>query len=283
MMPRSTPSGTPSLRDSWPPTQMHLRPSVQHDDGEIDDLDLSAMNEDPLTYFLTPAPLSDDENINDVDFDMEFDAGIEDAKHPLPIVRSVSPSSLEGLSLPPPRPPTPPKSPATPDLELDLYPTPDDVDDYMHFAARARAHAFTLPFSLKDFTAGKSKTQSKQYNKNTTDALLSPSSFHGAGASSRGRSTSRSGPRPLGASQGISGLGGRSSRLSHRHSPHSWREPSPDVWSIEEETEEETHSEMGDSTVEERVKDKAGRAEAIDIPGPKLRKKVRFVLPAKDE
>ncbi|KAL2162831.1 hypothetical protein VTH06DRAFT_6667, partial [Thermothelomyces fergusii] len=91
----------------------------------MENLNLADMGEDPLIYFLTPAPPSyaaDD----DVDFDMDFDAGIEDAKHPPPIIRSVSPSSLSRLSRGPPRPPTPPKSPSTPDLDDSLSATPDD-------------------------------------------------------------------------------------------------------------------------------------------------------------
>jgi hypothetical protein len=46
---------------------------------------------------------------------------------------------------------------------------------------------------------------------------------------------------------------------------HLWREPSPDVWSIEEETEEELMSDGG-----------------VDIKAAKPKKKVRFVLPDRE-
>lgn len=205
-----------------------------------------------MTYFLTPESEADM-----MDFDMDFDAGIEDSKHPSQIVRNVSPSNLEGFSRPPPRPPTPPRSPATPELEYDLSSTPDSLDDgFLH--AAARTHFGMPPLSLREFTTGKTK----------------PSRVSG---SSRGRSMTSTG-------------GGdrkkRRTAASSRLSPHAWREPSPDVWSIEEKPEEERiqeeeyDSEMMDSMVTEGEAAVVMRARAVDIPAGKPHKKrVRFVLP----
>ena len=236
--------------DSWPPTQMRLSPSVEYDDTTIEDLDLS-MDENPISYFLTPAPLSDDE---DLDM-MDFDAGIEDAKHPTPIVRSVSPSSLEALRLPPPRPPTPPKSPSTPDLDSDRAATPDDDEEYIRFAAgRSDPAGFLL--GPHDMYTPKKKL---------SDDYLSPASHPTAHLLSRGRATSRQG-------------GSRPQGWQSRRSRHSWREPSPDVWSIEEEKEEETRGGRETPFQDGRYLQVA-KAKMIDIKAAKPKKRVRFALP----
>ncbi|KAK3370120.1 hypothetical protein B0H63DRAFT_307967 [Podospora didyma] len=264
-------STTRRQRDSWPPTQVRLEPSIEVDDTGIEDLDLSKMDEDPLTFFLTPTPPFYDED-DGMDFEMDFDAGIENAKHPPPIVRSISPSSLGGLSLAPPRPPTPPRSSSTtPDLDRDLSRTPDDIDDDMYL--RARAHSFRFPLLLKDLTAGKTKTQPKRYGDNAATSLT-PTSSHGPRGSRGRRPVIRPGPK---------NRRGRSSAVSTHLSPHSWREPSPDVFSIEEETEEELNSEMGDSILDDSEANGHAETEPVDIPAAKPKKKVRFVLPAKDE
>src|SRR5689334_5664619 len=114
------PYGSPS-----PPTRVRLHPSVG-DDADIIDLDLPNMDEDPLTYFLTPPqppPLQDDDDA--MDFQFEFDAGIEDAKHPAPSIRSVSPASLGGLS-------RPPSSAPRRSLSPDMPPTPEDHENYIY-------------------------------------------------------------------------------------------------------------------------------------------------------
>lgn len=276
---------------SWPPTQVRLLPTVPRNNAGIEDLDLARMDEDPLTYFLTPAPvigLGHDGVADDaMDFEMDFDAGIEDAKRPAPIVRSVSPSSLGGLSLPPgPRPPTPPRSmsPATPELDHDMSLTPDDNEDYMQFAPRGSSHSFTFPIRLKDLTSksgSRARDARAKKRRESADAYLSaPVSF--PISSNRGRSATRPGPRPTGALQAR----GRSSTLAIRRSlQHSWREPSPDVWSIEEETEEEINSEMGDSGLfgDRQTTMSMSMSEAIQIPAAKPKKRVRFVLPDQEE
>lgn len=265
----SSPYSRPaSRRDSWPPTQMRLHPSIESDNTDIDDMDLLFMDDDPLNYFLTTAPSSQDDTM---DLDLDFDAGIDTPKRPVPIVRSVSPSSLNGGGLTglPLRPPTPPRtfSSPSPEPDLDMAPTPeDDGESYLRFGSPATPTY--MPFSLKDFTSATGRSKSRGRGKGAT--LLKP----GPLPSARGRVSQRPGPRPLGALDAR----GKTKSSSGRISPHAWREPSPDVWSIEEETEEDVvNSEMGDSHMamsEERTK-------AIDIPG-RVVKRVRFVLPVRE-
>ncbi len=250
--------------DSWPPTQMQLWPNQEHDDAEIEEFDLG-MDEDPTNYFLTPASPSYED---DLDL-MDFDAGIEDSKHPAPIVRSVSPSSLEGLRLLPPRPPTPPKSPSTPDLDVDMAPTPDDdEEDYIHFSG-GRSQNLGLPFNLMDYAK----------SKKNPGGLAPPISHHTAPTASRGGAMTRPGLRSLGST---GSLRGRPQSRPSRSSVHSWREPSPDVWSIEEETEEDIQSKMADIAVEECRRGRMLRAKTIDVTAAKPKKRVRFVLPARE-
>lgn len=246
-MPQTT--KTPTRRDSWPPTLVRLAPSTPKDYPSLDDID-----EDPLTYFLTPAPDPEDAD-EDVDM-MDFDAGIED-NSPREIVRSVSPSSLDGLNKSKGR-----KSPPVPELSDLVTPDTDDDDEeeYIRFAP----YGFSLPFSLRDFTIDgvKSKSRSK-----SSDELLSPSLF----SVTRGSAPVRPGGR------------GRQRSVSSRHrAQHVWREPSPDVWSIEEETEEELLSDMGSSIgAVSDTEDVADTTMNKEVEAAKPKKKVRFLLPTK--
>ncbi|KAH6841011.1 hypothetical protein B0I37DRAFT_229317 [Chaetomium sp. MPI-CAGE-AT-0009] len=277
-MPASRSSTQHLPRDSWFSNPMFLQPSIERDDAEIENLDLSTMEENPLMYFLTPTPYtcSGDEGM---DFDMEFDAGIEDAKRPPQVIRSVSPSSLEGLSRPPPRPPTPPRSPATPDLDYDLSGTPDEYEQYDYMESSwppRRTSSVSLPRRLKD----KFKIHHQKQDVGHPDSLAPPPpSPHSPRTSSRGRATSRA----TGGSQqpfATSTTGRRSRAAPARLSPHAWREPSPDVWAIEEEPEAEVHSEVGYGSFSDDAG--AGNASPVDIPAAKPKKRVRFVLPAVD-
>ncbi|KAH6641410.1 hypothetical protein F5144DRAFT_132431 [Chaetomium tenue] len=273
-MPASRSSAQHLPRDSWLSNPMFLQPSIERDDGEIEDLNLSNMEEDPLMYFLTPAPYSCSGDDDGMDFDMEFDAGIEDAKHPAPIIRSVSPSSLEGLSRPPPRPPTPPRSPATPDLDYDLSGTPDEHEQYDYMESSwppRRGSSMNLPRRLKD----KFKVHYPKPDAGHPDSLAPPPpspSPHSPRTSSRGRATSRAAGGGGGPQQQP---GSRRTRAAPaRLSPHAWREPSPDVWAIEEEPEAELYSEGGDGG-------SFLGSGPVDIPAAKKpKKRVRFVLPA---
>lgn len=250
------PFGSPSS----PPTRVRLQPSVG-DDADIIDLDLSNMDDDPLTYFLTPAQPRSLQDEDAMDFEFEFDAGIEDAKNPAPIIRSVSPSNLGGgLS-------RPPSSPPRRSLSPDMPPTPEDHESYMYLAAKSRSHSFGLPFSLRDLTAGKGKGEAKDNGSPTNVSVVANWTQEDLKVRPQLR-PSRSPQRR-----------GRSKTVSFRRSPHAWREPSPDVWSIEEETEEEVTSEMGNSSIYAD----ATKTKAIDIQAAKPVKRVRFVLPEKDE
>jgi len=260
----------------YTPSHLRLRPRNKDNDADIEPMDLSKMDDDPLSYFLTPPSLLDTYGEHTMDFEMDFDAGIEDFKHPPPIIRSVSPSSLDGLSLPH-RPPTPPKSPGTPDSFSDQPLTPDDHDDYMHFAVKGRS--LTFPIRLADLTGKKQKSHSTQAAfLSPASSTLSTSSGHSA---TRGRSITHGIP---------GGHGGRANTMPSRRSPHSWREPSPDVWSIEEETQDAINSEIGEESGGNTIQVEQGetaimtraRARAVDIPAAKPKKRVRFVLPVLD-
>ncbi|KAM7201860.1 hypothetical protein V8F33_003136 [Rhypophila sp. PSN 637] len=269
---------------SSPNSQLRLGPQTkENNDADIEPMDLSRMDDDPISYFLTPAPgsLLDPYNNGEdpMDFEMEFDAGIEDFKHPAPIIRSVSPSSLEGLSLPPHRPPTPPRSPGTPDSSTDMPLTPDDGEDYMRFALKGRS--LTLPIRLSDLTGGR-KSRREHHR-------LSPSSsseVHGSAVGSPVRV-----PSPLSGyttSIAVVGSRGRSRTMPmppRRRSPHAWRQPSPDVYSIMEETQDAIESEIGAEDVsgyKNNNNDDRAKARAIEIPAAKPGKRVRFVLPVLD-
>jgi hypothetical protein len=269
---------------------------VEHDEADIEDLNLAKMDEDPFIYFLTPTPSSYPDDEGNMDFDMDFDAGIEDAKHPPEVVRSISPSSLEGLGRPPARSPTPPRSPGIPDLEYGLSATPDEHEnyDYMDNSWPPPSHANPLSFPrrLKDkFKGGSLAPPSPSSPSSSWSSSLSPPSLSPR-TSSRGRAAFRSGPNPIAASPtGGSGSGSRTRRsrgTPSRLSPHAWREPSPDVWAIEEEPEEEEmmHGEMGYGSFTEGYGDAGmivGKAKAVDIPAAKPKKRVRFALPAGDD
>ncbi|KUI52852.1 hypothetical protein VP1G_00189 [Cytospora mali] len=329
-MPSTTRTPHQIRRDSWPPTQMRLRRSMETQETTMDiDHHEDLSDDDPINFFLTPTPLlydgdTDDEDDVDMNMDLEmnmaFDAGIENPHDPQPAIRSISPSDLTGPSRPPSSPPktvplsihshtTPnswsgPRSPPsrnspevlTPNTELD----DDDDEDYVRFTPRG------MPFSLPPFNMhnnfGSSKSKGKARKAaaaarakkqqavdendrvgmmmarepNTTGSLLSSSnSFHVGRPplppSTRGRSTTAVGRPPLLAQRPRS-WSGATGYSSGRLSPRAWREPSPDVWSIEEQPEEELMSEVGDVDMYDK---KTG--------GGKAWKKVRFVLPVTEE
>ncbi|KAM7215105.1 hypothetical protein V8F06_009499 [Rhypophila decipiens] len=330
---------------SSPNSHLRLGPQTkENNDADIEPMDLSRMDDDPISYFLTPAPgsLLDPYNNGEdpMDFEMEFDAGIEDFKHPAPIIRSVSPSSLEGLSLPPHRPPTPPRSPGTPDSSTDMPLTPDDGEDYMRFALKGRS--LTLPIRLSDLTGGGRKSRREHHRLSPSSSsevhgssavgspVRVPSPLSGYTTSSSNSSTSTSsyggygnntpvGSGGLGHAVAVVGSRGRSRTMPmppRRRSPHAWRQPSPDVYSIMEETQDAIESEIGTEdnisgynknnnhdddrwtttprnsiivapgeedgvTATSRYMTRA-KARAIEIPAAKPGKRVRFVLPVLD-
>ncbi|CAK7213958.1 hypothetical protein SBRCBS47491_001977 [Sporothrix bragantina] len=317
-------------RESWPPAQIHLQPTAatgahSHDastmikqEGSHDEMHLA--DDNPLIYFLTPTPplLSVDEdgesyfvddsdsssyfydNDNDMDdddnafysstMDFEFDAGIEDATHPQPIVRSVSPSSLADsigsggrISRTAMRPPTPPRA----STSMSLHPNrsinsavDDDGEDYIHFGGANHASR-SIPASSP---AAKGKSAHFSY---------SP------------LSSSPASPRSLPDIHDLYALHHSNNSTSHltaagativrRRSPRSWRVPSPEVFSIEEETEEELSTGVATPDRQGRSRSRyhspshhhqyhhhfPDRNVQVEAAKP-LKKKVRFILPGEE-
>jgi hypothetical protein len=229
------------------------------------------MDEDPFNYFLTPAPLIDD---GDVDADV-FDAGIENPSSPKEIVRSVSPSTLsQGLSN---------RRPISPDFDSDALTTDDDEDDEGEEYVRFGGASSGGPFNFKLLTLSEFAIDGVR-RRSSPRSFLSPSA---PPPSRRVLQQAASFPGPHGQQQyqprGRGGYGrGRaaqprsfSSSSSRARPNHLWREPSPDVWSIEEETEEEMMSEkdsVSAAAVVGGLAKKGKKAKAF--------KKVRFVLPS---
>ncbi|KAJ1329179.1 hypothetical protein MN608_05912 [Microdochium nivale] len=246
----------PLQADSWPASPGRVPPSLDDDCFTTDDDegDMPLLRDDnPLTYFLTPATPKKE----DLEFEFDFDAGIEDASQPRDFVRSISPSTLDGLKKYKPRGSQPSRSDCA---ILDDDESDDDNEDYIRLLPSQ-----PLPFGFETYF-----DQPRQPLSKTAEALLSPPKFH-VGSLNR-RPSKRFAPprRPFrGRAQTIA--------LTRRHS---WREPSPDVWSIDEEPERETMSEMGGSL--ESLAD-LFKTQPIDIPdakpAKKLVKKVRFILP----
>ncbi|KAF7559556.1 hypothetical protein G7046_g4597 [Stylonectria norvegica] len=153
-----------SRRDSWPPTQVRLKPTVSTKDEPLPSLD--DIDQDPLTYFLTPAP-----EIYDDDMDqamMDFDAGIEDSRHLQEVVRSVSPSTLDGLRKPGYRPISPDTSSEITSQDED----DEDEEDYIRFSPN---HPSGL-LSLRDLTDSSRLRPKSPLFGQPVPALLSPGS-----------------------------------------------------------------------------------------------------------
>lgn len=240
-------SKTRSRRDSWPPTQVRLRPRSSKDSEPrplLEDID-----EDPLTYFLAPTVEHDE------DYSIDFDAGIEDPNHPSEMVRSVSPSNLDGLSN---------NRPSSPECDSDVsMASPDEDEDDEDYIRWSPSNSRLTSFQDLHTDGLAARTRSPVFGR-STNALLSPNSFPA--------------PTPRGRN-----IRGRPRRSSLRSRPtHLWREPSPDVWSIEEETEEEMMSEMGNSMeVDKKDDDDDKEEKGKTQKAAKPKKKVRFVLPAR--
>ncbi|KAI1827856.1 hypothetical protein F4861DRAFT_292165 [Xylaria intraflava] len=247
----------PSSPSRFPPALDEDRDGLSTDD---EDFDSAPRPENPLKYFLTPATPENDE----MEFEFDFDAGIEDSNSPRRIIRSVSPSTLDGLR----RYQSKRKDASCAILDDDdVDSDSDDGEEYIRFTPHK-----PLPLSLDSYFDRPRHSPPHNVASRTTDALLSPSSFHVG--SPNGRLAKRLAPLPRRLPRG------RTPGLSIRRR-HSWREPSPDVWSIEEEPEKETMSEMGLS-IEDLDDGMEKKTRPIDIPATKLRKKVRFVLPVKE-
>lgn len=279
-----------SRRESWPPTQLRLVRSGSAKSNEPRPL-LEDIDEDPLTYFLTPN--ADDQDLqhfsdsDDPDDVLDFDAGIEVAGRPKDLVRSVSPSTLDGLRkglgsgggglrL---------RRAASPDFDSDGLTSEDDDDgeDYIRFFSsspssppaspppfRTRSSPGSLLGAMPRHSFAGFRSRSPVLGGFASSPASSsfpapaPSSAAAAAAAARGWAT-------LASRRGRSfATGGASARLSRPG--HLWRQPSADVWSIEEETEEEL-----------MMSETRGRAGAVATTTASQRakpiKRVRFVLP----
>ncbi len=292
-------------RESWPPVQVQLaQPSARTVPAPADarslavpqknaerDQEIHIGGDNPLAYFLTPATLSlgDDDDgdsyIDDDDssyyydedstsaMDFEFDAGIEDAATRQPTVRSVSPSSLAnslGGRLPwVVRPPTPPRSHAARQIftadaaaGTDTFDAADDDDDehYIHSDAFGRG----APKASNAYARG-SAIPSVEYSSSPPSASRSAADIHNYlsnACSPHSSSLLSSSPTAASAHGRVGAM------IVRRRSPRSWRMPSPDVFSIEEEPEEDL------------AQAATGQRSYLDAGAAKPQKKqVRFVLP----
>jgi hypothetical protein len=217
---------------------------------------------------------------------------------PLPI-RSPTPPKARANSRSPPSRNSP--EALTPNMEAD-----DDDEDYVRFTPSGTL----APFSLyNNFASSKSKGASRKAaakaraqkgldnndrvgmmmqhgpSVSSTNLLLPPDAFHvgrpPTAPTTRGRSTTASGgrgrPRLVQRPRSWSGPIHAGHVSENRLSPRAWREPSPDVWSIEEDPEAEMMSEFGEGSVE--VDTLGHKTGAITPSGDKAGKKVRFALP----
>ncbi|KAH8805556.1 hypothetical protein F5884DRAFT_680493 [Xylogone sp. PMI_703] len=240
-------------RDSWPPTILRL-----NEDEEIDDSGStsSAIDEDPFSFFLSPP--------DDLDDDFEdLSAGIESSREKKkPKVRAVSPSKLAGRR---------PLLERDDDDEEAIYDDEDEEEE--SFVDR---FGVALPISLRDFGRAhdkakakakdsRRKTKEKERTNEMIEEFLFPS--HKPFSSSRGRPNARLAP-----SRGGRGRGMTRSLPTLRQ--HSWREPSPDVWPIEEEIEEEEE----DMVEELTSMSTTGVEETAPIPIPKPKKRVHWAF-----
>ncbi|KAK8058708.1 hypothetical protein PG994_009156 [Apiospora phragmitis] len=241
----SGPIAVSRLGGSSPPSFTSRSPPLLDEDASTDDdeFDMPLLQRNPLTYFLTPATPREE----DFEFDFDFDAGIEDASRPQEIVRSISPSTLDGLKRYKPR-----NKDECAILEDNV--DSDDEEDYIRFRSSKSAS-----FSHPVFGFDRLKPTASRSQANTAEETLLSADFHVG--SPRGRPAKRR---------------TRSFELPRRHS---WREPSPDVWAIEEEPEKETMSELG-LGVEDL--EESNKTQPINIPAAKPVKKVRFILPVKE-
>ncbi|KAK0735452.1 hypothetical protein B0T21DRAFT_412078 [Apiosordaria backusii] len=240
-----------------PPTQPPLRPTYPTSTlPPNDNFSLTMPGIDPLSFFLTPpTPYPEDEAMLDFDFDdynnYEYDAGIEDSsKHrPTESVRSVSPSSLGGFARPGvPRPPTPPKSA----VSSPTVSTPDLEYDYGSLGA-----------------SPDSDVVMEEYYRHRLGG------YGGVPLLLKDFTERQRGSKDVKFSR-------RDKTRGHYGHHHVWREPSPDVWSIEEKPREEEQLQEEEMTrTGKEMEIRKGRAKGVDIKRAKG-KRVRFVLPGEE-
>lgn len=154
------------------------------------------------------------EDVDDLLDDEALDAGIETPNYSSP-VRAVSPSSLQRVPL----------------EEV------KDVDD------KDYSFGIAMPLTLKDFTLHHTSGRKSRAGKRSDDYLTGLGIIIPESSSTRGRAKVRLTPSRVGRGRG------QTRSLSARR-PQSWRQPSPDMWSIKEERESDDGDEQTDRKVE---------------------------------
>ena len=194
------------------------------------------IDENPFAYFLT-SPEEVDDDIEDLSAGIESDT-------PKPIIRSVSPSSLQ-------------RECGSVDPSEDPYPESSSVEDNT-----SAAHVgIAIPMTLREFSAHQIRSPSSSSNLSRERESVERVNRVVKETPRRGRGKVRLAPGGLGKMRGTRSLSARR--------PRSWKEPSPDVWSIPE------GHESG-SSQEEIEKEKEVRVESPRSPGKKT---VRWAVP----
>jgi hypothetical protein len=193
-----------------------------------------------------------EDNDDEYEYFEDLSAGIEASDEPMTPVREVSPSSLQR--------------------------TPLETTEDSH-----AGKGFVIPLSLRDFAMAHSNSKKeKKALQRTADAEHIPQTP--TTPALRGRSTIR-----LSSNRG---RGQTRSRSLSSPRPHSWREPSPDVWSIPEEKEDTGLDDVPPLSLD-RQEDSAqasGAEEAVIFEEPtelvkkKAKKRVHWgLLPTRDD
>jgi hypothetical protein len=170
-----------------------------HNDHGDDDTD--AIDENPFSFFLTSP-----DDIDDFFDEEDLDAGIETPESAKSPVREISPSALQRA------------------------PLHDDEDEEENYD-----FGLAMPLSLKDFTTKHTSVRKQRAEQRKKDGLEVTGLGillleHMSKPSTRGRAKIR--PIPTRGARGR----GQTRSLSARR-PQSWREPSPEIFSIKEERE----------------------------------------------
>jgi hypothetical protein len=192
--------------------------------------------------------LTSPEDIDEFLDDEDLSAGIETPEFSNSPVREVSPSSLQ------------------------RHPLEDDKDEDEDFG-----FGFAMPMSLKDFSAKHTSGRKSRAGQRSEDELKGLGIKIPEFSATRGRPKVRLTPSRSGRGRG------QTRSLSARR-PQSWREPSPDIFTIKEEREsdDDQNPEKGLSKkVETPISASAPASTnlgAMMTPSPKPKKKVHWAL-----
>lgn len=238
-------------RDSWPPAQLHLQQGHDFKDGNADD----SHDDNPMAYFLTPMtpPLLAVDDDDDEDYSYGYGFGYStglDTDMGMDFDAGIEDDSQPAMDIRSVSPSVLAENILSPGFRPPTPPkaSESEDEDYVY-------DGFTF-----GYTFGHAPIKIANTNNNR-----------------RGKTVTRKGGQ-----SSLSSLSStpRSFDIPRRRSPRSWRVPSPDVFMIEEEPEEDV-SEIGLSR-------SAAATPASDIlPAPgyaftheaKPAKRVRFVLP----